>query len=471
MEITRLALFSEFVGQLHPLLIHFPIGILLISILLLFYQRFFKKDFQATISILFKLGCVFSGITCLAGWLLASSGEYNAEIIFFHRWSGISTFILTILICFFDRFRFVLAGVLFFFIMFTGHYGSILTYGEGYFSGVRNETSTGPEKVKPKPIKSAHSLVESPTYFYPYEDQIAPIFKSKCYSCHSIQKKKGGLRLDSEFFIKKGGKNGRILIAGNSLKSHLYTNLLLPEDDDFHMPPKGKRQLTPMEMQLIGEWISSGAPFGEVEQEIIVKSNERINSGFNLPKSDKFPLEDETEMEVLNQSENQVLIKLREAKISIVSSGGKSQWLSLNFINVKSDANKLLQEAKSIKMHILQVKLNNFNQIDFSQLKDFKNLKILHIGQTNLQDGDLDEFLGLLQLEQLNIFSTAISDVGLMKLADFPRLKVLYLWDTRVSEKGLKELKLKKPHLKIESGLFTFKLADTNLNKRLEIAK
>ena len=91
MEITRLALFSEFVGQLHPLLIHFPIGILLMAIALQFFQIFSKKDFNSSISILALIGSIFAGISCLAGWLLASSGDYNAEIVFFHRWSGIST--------------------------------------------------------------------------------------------------------------------------------------------------------------------------------------------------------------------------------------------------------------------------------------------------------------------------------------------------------------------------------------------
>jgi hypothetical protein len=41
------------------------------------------------------------------------------------------------------------------------------------------------------------------------------------------------------------------MMSGNALKSHLYTYLILPEDDDLHMPPTGKRQLTRMEIKLI----------------------------------------------------------------------------------------------------------------------------------------------------------------------------------------------------------------------------
>ena len=471
MEITRLALFSEFVGQSHPLLIHFPIGILLMAIALQFYQSISKKDFHSSISILVLIGSILAGISCLAGWLLASTGDYKAEAIFFHRWSGLATFFLALISYFWIRYRLRLFVVLLIFIILTGHYGSILTYGEGYFLKPKNDVTIIDHPLKPRNIKSGKLPAERQAYFYPYEDQIAPILKNKCYSCHSIQKKKGGLRLDSEFFIRKGGKHGHVLMSGNALKSHLYAHLILPEDDDLHMPPKGKRQLTRSEIQLIEEWIATGTPFGEVEQKMVLQSNDLIPTPVDVPKSDKISLENQIDLETLSPTQNLVLDKLKDAKISIVYSGAKNQWISLNFVNVKSDFNSLLTQTKSIKTHVAQLKLNNFDQIDFSVLRDFSNVRILNLGHTNLKDDDLVILQGLGQLEQLNLYGTIITDLGLMKLAECQRLKVLYLWDTKVSESGIHELKKKRPNLKIESGQFTFKLADTNLNKRLDSTK
>jgi uncharacterized membrane protein len=468
MEITRLALFSEFVGQLHPLLIHFPIGIFLMAIALQFFQIFSKKEFNSSISILVLIGSIFAGISCLAGWLLASNGDYNAEIVFFHRWSGIATFILALASYFWIRYRNYLFGFLLILIIVTGHYGSILTYGEGYFLKPTADSSVTIQTKNRRLLKIENSQGETKAYFYPYEDQIVPILKTKCYSCHSIQKKKGGLRLDSEFFIRKGGKHGRVFIPGNSLKSHLYANLILPEDDDLHMPPAGKKQLTLLEIQLIEKWISTGAPFGEVEQKMVLAPSELSSLAIDIPNSDKIPLENQTDVDPLNPSENLALTKLKEAKISIVSSGAKNQWISLNFINVKSDFNALLAQSKSIKTHVSELKLTDFHQIDFSAIRDFSNLRILNLGHTNLKDVDLEIFKDLGQLEQLNLYGTKITDVGLMKLAECQRLKVLYLWDTKVSESGINELKKKRPKLKIESGQFTFKLADTILPKRLD---
>jgi uncharacterized membrane protein len=471
MEIIRFSHFTQFIGQWHPLLIHFPIGILLMAVALQFFQIFSKKDFNASISILVLLGSIFAGLSCLAGWLLASSGDYNDEIVFFHRWSGISTFILALASYFWIRYRNYLFGVLLILIILTGHYGSILTYGEGYFLKPKLDSTDIITAKNRSLLKTEKPKGETITSYYPYEDQIVPILKTKCYSCHSTQKMKGRLRLDSEFFIRKGGKNGRILIPGNSLKSHLYTYLIKPEDDDLHMPPTGKRQLTLLEIQLIEQWISTGAPFGEVEQKMVLQANEVSQMVVDLPHSDLVLVDYPMDIEPLNPTENLLLDKLKDAKISIVFSGAKNQWVSLNFINVKSDFNALLAQSKSIKTHVTELKLNNSDPIDFSTLRDFPNLRILNLGHTNLKDDDLGIFKDLDQLEQLNLYGTKITDAGLMKLAECQRLKVLYLWDTKVSESGINELKKKRPKLKIESGQFTFKLADTILPKRLDSNK
>jgi uncharacterized membrane protein len=471
MEFTRLALISEFIGHWHPLLIHFPIGILLMAVALQFFQYTSKKDFNSSISILFLLGSIFAGISCLAGWLLASTGEYNEEVVFFHRWSGIATFLIAITSYFSMRYRTFLSGLLLFLIILTGHYGSILTYGEGYFLKPTEDSVVLTQTKNSRKLTHNKSQKLAPTYFYPYEDQIVPILKTKCYSCHSIQKKKGGLRLDSEFFIRKGGKNGPILLAGNSIKSHLYAYLIKPEDDDLHMPPTGKKQLTLLEIQIIEKWISSGAPFGEVEQKMVLNAISSSASNVEMPDFAEPLPENQFDIAPLSPSELNVLTQLKDAKMSIIYSGANNQWISLNFINVKSDFNTLLEQAKPIKSHVTQLKLNQLSSIDFSLFQGFSNLRVLNVGQTNLQDKDLEIFKGLVRLEQLNLYGTNITDAGLLTLAHFPSLKVLYLWDTKVSAIGIQELKKMKPKLKIESGQFIFKLADTILPKRIDLNK
>ena len=45
------------------------------------------------------------------------------------------------------------------------------------------------------------------------------------------------------------------------MKSNLLRLILLPEDHDDVMPPKGKAPLTPEEMLAVSRWIQAGAPF------------------------------------------------------------------------------------------------------------------------------------------------------------------------------------------------------------------
>ena len=89
---------------------------------------------------------------------------------------------------------------------------------------------------------------------------VAPIFKEKCTGCHGAEKQKGGLRLDSHAAILKGGENGAAVVAGDPAKSPLYQAITLPKEQDGHMPPPKKAQLTEDEIAKIKAWIEKGAP-------------------------------------------------------------------------------------------------------------------------------------------------------------------------------------------------------------------
>jgi len=154
----------------------------------------------------------------------------------------------------------------------AGHLGGTLTHGEDYFFGLAEEETTFVEKPldstgtisteAPKAV-SITEKAEAPREISLYQDQVVGILQNKCYSCHSKIKKKGGLRLDSEEFIKQGGKNVAVLTAGDADNSKLYTHLLLPLEDEDHMPPKGKKQLSASEIATIHRWVKMAYPFAK----------------------------------------------------------------------------------------------------------------------------------------------------------------------------------------------------------------
>jgi uncharacterized membrane protein len=97
-----------------------------------------------------------------------------------------------------------------------------------------------------------------------YAKDIKPIFDNSCTKCHSGEKAKSKLHLDSLEGALKGGKNAPDIIAGKSGQSPLvYAVAHVGDDDDDFMPPlKNKANigpLTPEQVGLIRAWIDQGA--------------------------------------------------------------------------------------------------------------------------------------------------------------------------------------------------------------------
>ncbi len=116
------------------------------------------------------------------------------------------------------------------------------------------------KEITPPPTPSA-SLTPPPAggEKLVFEDVILPILTAKCNKCHSEEKSKGDLRMDTYEMAIKGGENGKNFVAGNLEESLSIARITLPDSDDEHMPPEGKDQLTPEETALLKWWVKEGA--------------------------------------------------------------------------------------------------------------------------------------------------------------------------------------------------------------------
>src|SRR5580765_4229915 len=67
-----------------------------------------------------------------------------------------------------------------------------------------------------------------------FATDIKPLFDASCVKCHSGEKAKAGLRLDTLENTLKGGKNGKdkILVAGDSAKSSVVKMIAHVGDPD-----------------------------------------------------------------------------------------------------------------------------------------------------------------------------------------------------------------------------------------------
>jgi len=97
-----------------------------------------------------------------------------------------------------------------------------------------------------------------------YATDIKPIFDSSCVKCHSGDKPKAHLKLDTLENALKGSKDGKVIAVGDSAKSYLVKCVAhVTSDQDSWMPPlhnkAGVKPLTAEQIGLIRAWIDQGA--------------------------------------------------------------------------------------------------------------------------------------------------------------------------------------------------------------------
>ena len=468
------------IGHLHPLLVHLPIGILLFAAALMLFGRIAKAEVGQAVSFAWGAGAFFAFLSCGAGWFLAQSGEYDPGMVQIHQWTGLLTAGLGTVTFFMAKYRWIPATITVIVLSIAGHYGGNLTHGEGYLFSNGEEAAQAGESAQT--LEEQAVAVSDSTgkklirRTFMYRDQVVPVLKAKCYNCHSATKKKGGLRLDTEAFIRKGGKNGAVLVAGNPGKSKLFSYLLLPEGDDRHMPPKGKLQLTRQELAVIQNWIRRGASFKEEIEEIPQGGGEPPVAVLPQlsPAADSaevtaaVPAEPELETTLLskpvNAPDQQILQKLKAQHVSLTKMSAGSEYLSANFVNTRDFNAETVQALQGIQNQVVRLRLTGqpVKDKDVKHLSQFKNLTRLNLENTQITDSSLALLAELPNLEHLNLYGTSVTDEGLTKLAASPNLKVLYLWQTKTTPEGISRLRKTRPDIKVETGTQQLARPDTN---------
>jgi uncharacterized membrane protein len=205
----------EFIGRFHPVLVHLPIGILLLAALfqLLTVKEKFRS-LEAAVGITLLLGMLSAVASCISGFLLSKTDDYDEALIFKHQWFGISVAVISIIAWVLHNRKNEqinwLMGMMILLVVITGHLGGSITHGSDYLGRVfySDNKST---IAKRKPIPNVQEALA-------YNDVVKPILESKCYGCHGTNKQKGKLRLDQPDFILKGGKDGKVLDAAKPMK-------------------------------------------------------------------------------------------------------------------------------------------------------------------------------------------------------------------------------------------------------------
>lgn len=222
---------KQLLGRLHPLIVHLPVGFIVMGLLFQWYDHK-KQQYRQPITIIYLWATVSAVLACITGYLQYTSEGYAFDSIKMHLWTGI----ITTLISFFMYLRLqeknkldgirripirVFGIAMLILISLTGHLGGSITHGEDYLvEPLPNsvKSALGLEIFEEKIIALNDENWESALF---YKDVINPILNNKCISCHNRKKEKGELVLNTKEGILKGGENGEIIVDNNSGESTL----------------------------------------------------------------------------------------------------------------------------------------------------------------------------------------------------------------------------------------------------------
>lgn len=451
-----------FIGRFHSMVVHFPIGLLLLAVLLEALARVFRiEHLSSTIKLLLLAGAAGAVAAVLAGLYLEMAPGYEADTLSLHKRLGIGIAILSFIaygVRLLDAppettiYR-VYAGVLVLlcgFLMIGGHLGSTLTHGPGYLT-----------RYMPQVFRSALGLglpaqdwaarMAATADAGIYSDLVQPVLDNRCVSCHNADEQRGQLALDTPEGIEKGGGDGPVLVAGLASESELMRRILLPPDHADHMPPEGKAPLTAPEATLIRWWIDEGASFDQkVSEATLPPLVEQIFAGLELPerRTGIFALE-------VAAADSTAIQAARATRLAVTSLGENEPFLQVRCASASDCLNA--EQVTALRLIAPQVAWLHLGRTEVADsalavLAGLPHLTRLRLESTSVSDESLVHVSELQYLEYLNLYDTSVSDSGLQHLSALPSLRSLYLWETDVTPEGIEGLQQDLPDVEIVLG-------------------
>ncbi|MBK7406153.1 MAG: hypothetical protein IPJ41_16495 [Phycisphaerales bacterium] len=467
---SLLANLPKFLGRLHPVVVHFPIALLvaaaMFEVFAVVVRRQRTRPSAAGIACVL-VGALGAGAAAWFGWInadLEPHGRGVAGLIEVHRWLGISTVVLAgialvaAIIGATGRARgmtavyrvalVLAAGV----VGVAGHWGGSIVYGEGYIT----------EALFPEPAPTSPDVTTQladlqsagKTLTVDFATQIAPIFADHCVKCHGPDKKKGNLRLDArQYVFDDRAADEQVIIPGDSFNSDLHFRISLPSDDEDAMPPEGKGDpLTADQVAMIATWIDEGAVWSDVPIIAPTLADAEATKGAEqAPPEPAFVFDD-----AAKARQESAFAKLRERGVVAMPVSASAPWAEVRFdllgAQVTDDDLALLD---GLEPTLVSLNLGGTAITDkgVAALARFTRLRRLHLDRTALTDAGLVAIERLQDLEYLNLYSTKVTDQGLVAAARLPKLEKLFVWKTGVSPQAAMLLAALKPGMTVDTGI------------------
>ena len=412
-------------GRLHPLILHFPVALLMLAAFLEVLPRLSNKKFGAGYNlatwVVLCFGALSAVIAASMGLTLAASGSYDGAAVASHKFFGLSVATLACLSVLLKLFaEEKTSGVLKILyssalslcvvaIFIAGHYGGNLTHGSEFLPS-----------AAPEPIASWLREEKDTNIIRASNDQfsqtIEPIITEHCVSCHGDSKQEGGLRFDDHDVVMAGGESGiPAIVPGKALSSEMVRRLFLPRSDKKAMPPDGRSRPSDAQLVTIMDWIEAGAPC------------EGESSGPSQLMADYLGQD-------AVPATNEALAALDEAGVVYYLMSEDNPLLNVDLSLKTYDTATIEKLLSPIAEQVAWLNLS-FNEIDEDTIRlvsKFPNLTRLSLAETGVDDSMLRSISDIDTLTSLNLTGNPVTAQLVEQFKDMPALLTLYIWDTAI---------------------------------------
>lgn len=448
---------SPFLGGFHPLLLHLPIGIVFIAVALGVWRLWSSSVDDSIPKALWLAASLTASVSFMSGALMGIDGGFDRELLIKHLWAaGVFTALcwLALALHFAALGAWIRNGVQVAALvaMFAvGHYGGLMVHGD--------PLAAAPWKEANKRLAILPELGEE---IEPYADLVQPILRAKCVSCHGSVRARGDLRLDSLELAIAGGENGPALLIGKPDESLLLKSIHYPLDDDRHMPPKGKPQVSEAEAALLAWWIDGGAgseaayaraDLPEIFEPFLV-ANYRLLPD---PREEKRALA-EREERLREQRERRASLTAKLAaaparfRSSFTFASQDSAELQFScFTSPEEFDDKALAKVADLLVECSTVDLSStgISPAGLATLAFDDRLRTLVLRKVAIGNAPLACLDNASSLESLSLFGTSIGDETAASLAKLSSLKRLYLGEAQLSRASFETLRKALPGCEI----------------------
>ncbi|TLF46566.1 c-type cytochrome domain-containing protein [Maribacter aurantiacus] len=422
----------SWLGRWHPLVLHFPIVLLLIAIFLGLTGKNVPKR-------LLIVAVVSALITAISGFFLGKDTLVKGDLLVWHQWLGGALALLSaVWYAFVNMFpsravyqkavQVVLIGL----IGFTGHYGGMVTHGADFLAFPQS--------------KRQDKMPENPNI---YSDVVMRILDNTCVSCHNPNKQKGELWMTSLDELFKGGEHGPAVVPGDLEKSLLVRRVRLPKEDEDHMPPEGKTPLSELEINILERWIALGAP-DTVRLDQLEPSEPLVGLIQELRT-----LDPEEKWRSFASVVDSTLQNLSSDYLTIERMAANSNALSVDVYAPPTYDPKPITDLKRVANNLVELDVSGLpvGTAEMATIASCTNLEWLEIDGTPLTDEELQSLTNLQNLTLLKVYQTGITDRSVEFFKQLPKLSKLYIWDTNISEAALEALQKERPALQVYKGI------------------